>query len=130
MNAHGHAPLRLRTVRDVTEALTRLPVPAFVYENPSGQILHCNRHFEMLLGYSHDEVLSLNVENIQPAEHLDACHEAHAKVPPEGLLRWQYCRKDSSVLDVKVHYRDVEYMAETAAMTKGRFVVVEFWQDA
>ena len=129
MSAHSQA-LRLKTQRDLTETLTRLPAPAFIFETASGQIVTSNRRFCDLLGYGIDEISGLNVESIQPAEHIGACHEARTKTPPEGLLRWQYRRKDGSLLDVKVHYRDVEYVNETGAANKGRFVVVEFWQDA
>lgn len=129
MSAHGHA-LRLKSHRDIGQALTHLPAPAFVFESESGKILACNAHLASLLGYAEGELLDVNVEEIQPAERIGACHQARTQAPPQGLLAWQYRRKDGALLDVKVHYREVEYSGETGSMTRARFVVVEFWQDA
>ena len=128
MCAHDHI-LRLKNQRDINEALSRLPVPAFVFEMSSGQILSCNDHFGELLGYPCEELLQMNVEAIQPEEHIEHCHAARKAVPPQGLLKWQYRRQDASLLDVRVHYREVEYQSEAGPMIKARFVVVEFWQD-
>jgi PAS domain S-box-containing protein len=128
MSAHGHA-LRLKSHRDI-DFLTHLPAPAFVFDLETGNILACNAHLASLLGYSDRELLQANVETIQPSGHIAACHEARTQAPPQGLLTWQYCRKDGARLDVKVHYREVEYSGETGSIAKARFVVVEFWQDA
>jgi PAS domain S-box-containing protein len=127
MSAHGPA-LRLKTQRDVIEALDRLPAPAFVFEVDSGRFLASNSAFEMLLGYTKAELLAMNVEAIQPAAHVANCHEARKQAPPQGLLRWQYCCKDGSVLNVRVHYREVAYRPDSGSDLNGRFVVVEFWE--
>jgi PAS domain-containing protein len=129
MSARRHA-LRLRNQRDVHQALTFLPAPAFVFEMETGKILACNAHLASLLGYAEGELLELNIERIQPSGHVAGCHDARTQVPPQGLLAWRYCRKDGAQLDVRVHYRELEYLADTAQMTKARFVVVEFWQEA
>jgi len=68
------------------------------------------------------------VEKLQPPERISQCHEARTCVQPQGLVHWQYCRKDGELLDVRVHYREVEYSDRTGIPTDARLVVVEFWQ--
>ena len=129
MSAHRQA-LRLRTYRDVKETLTRLTVPAFVFEVQTGRMIAFNTQFETLLGYTSAELLDLNVEAIQPVTYAAKCHEVREQTPPPGLLRWQYRRKDTTGLDVRVHYRDLEYVSDAGIAIKARLVVVEFWKAA
>jgi len=120
--------LRTKTQREVVEALCRLPAPAFVFEVSSGRFLCSNALFQELVGYSEHELLSMVVEAIQPESHISDCHSARVQQPPQGLLKWQYCRKDGSLLDVRVHYRDLAYVNDSGEEVTARFVVVEFWQ--
>jgi PAS domain S-box-containing protein len=129
MNAHGQA-LRPRSQQDIAEALRRLPAPAFVFEVPTGCFLDANDRFETLVGYTRPELLNMMVEAIQPDDHVASCHEARRQAPPQGLLRWQYCRKDGTLINVKVHYREVHYKRDSGETTNARLVVVEFWQPS
>ena len=129
MGAHGQA-FRLRTQQDVAEALRRLPAPAFVFQVDTGRFLDVNHHFESLLGYTQAELLNMMVDGIQPEERVAACHHARAQAPPLGLLRWQYRRKDGALVNVRIHYREIQYKHRTGEDLNARFVVVEFWESA
>jgi PAS domain S-box-containing protein len=122
--------LRTKTQREVVESLCRLPFPAFVFEVSSGRFLCTNALFQELVGYSGDELNSMLVEEIQPESHISNCHSARKEQPPQGLLKWQYCCKNGSLLDVKVHYRNLAYVSDSGKDVTARFVVVEFWQPA
>ena len=129
MGTQGQVP-RMKRHREVVEALCPLPVPAFVFEVSSGRFLCTNELFQELVGYSEDELLSMLVEAIQPESHVPGCHSARVQQPPQGLLKWQYCCRSGSRLDVKVHYRDLAYVDDSAQDVTARFVVVEFWEPA
>lgn len=121
--------LRFTSHQEMREALSRIPVPAFVFDTATGRFLATNDRFGDLIGYSCEELLRMTVEHIQPDERIAGCHEARTQVPPQGLLRWTYRCKSGVLLNVRVHYREVAYPSDTAGIN-ARFVVVEFWQEA
>jgi PAS domain-containing protein len=125
-----HRPLGLHTHHDVLQALSGIPAPAYVFDMTTLRFLDANSRFIELLGYSEPELRELTIERIRPQSDVGALHQRLKERPPAGLVHSQYVRKDLTLLDIKVHYRNVAYTNDAGATVTARLVVVEFWQEA
>jgi len=125
-----HRPLGLHTRRDVLQALNGIPAPAYVFDMNTLRFLYANSKFIELLGYSEPELREITIEHIRPQSDVGPLHDRLKQSPPAGLVHSQYVRKDLTLLDIKVHYRNVAYTDDAGATVTARLVVVEFWQEA
>jgi light-regulated signal transduction histidine kinase (bacteriophytochrome) len=93
------------------------------------RLLAANNKFQALLGYAEAELRSMTIEQIRPASDITPLRDRLKQSPPPGLVPSHYVRKDQTLLDVKVHYRNVAYTDDAGDAVTGRLVVVEFWSE-
>jgi|SRR6185369_4065924 PAS domain S-box-containing protein len=111
-------------LNELDSLLQALPSPAFVFDMTTLEVRAANTAFQELLGYSREELIGMTIDRFRPADELPAMRQALSTSPPEGQTPWRYLRKDGTVLDVKLTYRDMNYIWNTPTPTKSRFVVV------
>jgi PAS domain S-box-containing protein len=87
------------------DALKSLSASGFVCTDMSGKLLHFSLSFSDMLGYSEDEVRTLDFSKITPNKYRDddIRHVAALKkIGRYGPYRKQYVRKDGTLLDVEL----------------------------
>lgn len=89
------------------------PMPMFIWEFDTLNIIDCNRQALLKYGYTRDEFLQLNIRDIRPPEDIpliekhteqeDIYGDIHQKV-------WRHCNKAGDIMQVKItgHLVDME----------------------
>jgi len=111
---------------DILHMLTAIPVPAFVFDMETRYFLAANPAFENLLGYSNDELRTMTMSEIRPAEDLALLERALKQEPPEGAVEWRYVSKSGELLHVSIKYRNSEFLIG-GRLHHTRLVVVTSW---
>jgi two-component system, cell cycle sensor histidine kinase and response regulator CckA len=94
------------------------PLPMWVLENETLQILLANEAALSHYGYDRVEFLQMKASDLHPAEEAAILLAAFHSVSPEaqhaGL--WHHRKKDGSVIDVEMFFQKMEYSGHTAAL--------------
>jgi PAS domain S-box-containing protein len=122
--------VRLKTEDEVRAILERIPAPAYAADQESLYFTVVNQRFEELMGYTAAELQAMTIEDIRPPEDVPALRKAVASEAPLGFVYWRYRRKDGTLLNVKIDYRDLRYLSADARPIRARLIVVEFWKEA
>jgi two-component system, cell cycle sensor histidine kinase and response regulator CckA len=85
------------------------PLPMWVFEAASGQILEANAAAVALYGYSSDEFRRMNLADLQGEDSARRfTSELNAEMRP-GTAVWQHRTKAGQILDVDVGVHQIEY---------------------
>jgi PAS domain S-box-containing protein len=104
---------------DSTEELVKInPVPSLIVVMETLKIEVVNAATAELLGYSEEELKGKPLIELVPKEDVPAVIRTTEEPVPEGATQWRCCRKDGSLIYVKVKYRDTLLHGQ-----KARFVV-------
>lgn len=114
---------RLATIMRKSEVQYRLlfernPVPMWVFDRSTLKFLAVNEAAIRKYGYSEQELLSMTIEAIRPAEELPrlVSHLAERQCglqPPES---WHHRLKDGSVIDVEIVCHDLDFTGVDAML--------------
>jgi PAS domain S-box-containing protein len=94
------------------------PLPMWVFEMETLQILQANdaalRHY----GYASMEFLQMKATTLHPAEEVVMLLDVVRSVTSEGrhIGLWSHLRKDGSVIDVEMFLHKIEYSGRAAAL--------------
>ena len=94
------------------------PLPMWVFERETLQILQINdaalRHY----GYDRMEFLQMSAGDLHPAEETPQLLAAFRDVDPREQLagQWHHRRKDGSIIDVEMSVHKMEYSGHAAAL--------------
>jgi PAS domain S-box-containing protein len=108
---------------DIEDFLEALPIPGFIFDLDSRRMLASNRDFQQLMGYSAEELVSMRLDDLRPAQDIPLM-ETLATGQPESVIRRRYRTKDSRLIWVSLKYRNMRYIANDGQMLEVRFTVV------
>ena len=87
------------------------PLPMWVYEIATYQILDVNDAAIAHYGFSKDEFLTMTVFDLRPPDEferlIDVAREHHKGIRRTGI--WKHVKKDRSIIDVEVNSHDIMY---------------------
>jgi PAS domain S-box-containing protein len=131
----GEDKLYLATTRDISEIkrteknlqesesrYRRLfennPLPMYIYDMETLNILEVNETFVSRYGYARDEILNVTIKDIRPKEEFDRLIP-HIRDLEPGMLYtglWKHVRKDGTVIDVDITSTDFPYQNKRARL--------------
>ena len=88
------------------------PLPMFIWEFNSLQIIDCNREALMKYGYTKDEFLQLTIRDIRPAEDIPLIEDATKTEEPYGenpVKIWRHRKKNGELMFMKPKGHLVDY---------------------
>lgn len=88
------------------------PLPLFIFEFDTLQIIDCNIEALLLYGYSRDEFLSLTIKDIRPEEDIPLILKATSSSVKYGDIHkgtWRHLKKDGTIFYVNVTGHLIEY---------------------
>ncbi len=94
------------------------PHPMWVFDPESGEVLAVNRAAVERYGYSKEEFLAMDVENLRPSEEcgaLDLDKNELRRLEMYGEL-WRHRRKDGSVIDVEITSQPIPFRGRDARL--------------
>jgi PAS domain S-box-containing protein len=94
------------------------PLPMWVFESGTLQILLVNDAALSHYGYDRVELLQMKASDLHPAEEIDMLLAAFHCVTPEtqNAGQWHHRRKDGSIVDVEMFLHKMEYSGHPAAL--------------
>ncbi|MGO9598037.1 MAG: PAS domain S-box protein [Isosphaeraceae bacterium] len=96
----------------------------------TGKLRGCNRQFEEMLGYSHQETKKLHVWDWDAAHPKEQILEGLRRCDPEGaIIETRFRRKDGSVIDVEINANQVEWRGRSLICCVARDVSRRKWAE-
>ena len=96
----------------------------------TGKLRGCNRQFEEMLGYSHQEVKKLYVWDWDVAHPKEQILEGLRRCDSEGaIIETRFRRKDGSVIDVEINSNRVEWRGRSLIYCVARDVSRRKWAE-
>ncbi len=131
-----HEQLRYGVARDITEKrkneqaivdseakyknlFENSPLPMFIWDFKTLQILNCNTEALLLYGYTKAEFLNLSIKDIRPAEDIKLIVEATKSEEVYGKIHkqlWRHKKKNGELIDVDIHSHILNYEGKKAAL--------------
>lgn len=104
----------------LTEGIIQsMPFPMWVFDNATLQFLEVNEHAINRYGYSREEFLQMNLDDIRPAPEVDRLHQ-HLQTKQEAKRQkpslWRHKSKSGEVFWVKVRCQRFQHQPYTAVM--------------
>jgi PAS domain S-box-containing protein len=92
------------------------PQPTWIYDRETLRFLAVNKAALQNYGYSHEEFLSMNIQDIRPAEDIPALLESLANLREEQLEYgvWRHRKKDGSIIFVEITSYSFEFSGRPA----------------
>ena len=100
------------------------PIPTWVMDAESFAFLEVNEAAVEQYGYSREEFLSLHARDIRPEQEQERLRQLYT-APVEVLrthTRWQHVRRDGSIIEVEVSFREVSFGGRDAYIVLARDV--------
>ena len=108
-----------RTSDDSSAELVKInPVPSLIVDMKTLNVAVVNAAAAELLGYSEEELTGKSLAELVPEEDVPALLRTTEEPVPQGETQWRVCKKDGSLIYVRVKYRDTWLHGQAA-----RFVV-------
>jgi PAS domain S-box-containing protein len=95
------------------------PQPMWVFDSETLVFLEVNDAAIRQYEFSRDEFVSMNLEDIRPAEDIPALHQAlsqHTSLRSEGRTPARHKRKDGSLIEVEVSWESLEFAGRPARL--------------
>jgi two-component system, cell cycle sensor histidine kinase and response regulator CckA len=98
--------------------------PLFVYDRETLAYLAVNDAAVADYGYSRDELLSMTIKDIRPAEDVPALLDtiAQSGTGLEARGTWRHVKKDGSVIEVEISTHDLDFAGRPACVVQARDV--------
>lgn len=94
------------------------PLPMWVVESETMQILQVNDAALHHYGYESMELLQMKASDLHPAEEVAMLLAAFHDIPPKAQHagQWRHRRKDGSIVDVEMFLHKIEYSGHAAVL--------------
>ena len=94
------------------------PLPMYIYDVQTLQILEANAAFENRYGYSRSEIKKISIKDIRPDEEIDRLLPHIRDLDPEMVYTgvWKHMKKDGTVIDVDITSTDFPYQGTRARL--------------
>lgn len=94
------------------------PLPMWVFDRETLQILQVNEAAARHYGYSRTEFLAMRASDLHPAEEVPQLLAAFQNAAPQEKFagQWRHLQKDGSILDVELLLHRMEYAGYPAAL--------------
>jgi PAS domain S-box-containing protein len=99
-----------------------IPFPAVVYDSENLRILAANQTTEQSYGYSHEELLAMQVPDFRHPEELPEFfeHMGSAKDAPSLSGPWTHLKKDGTRITVEINSQPIVYAGRPARLAIAR----------
>ena len=105
------------------------PIPTWIYDAETLQILRANNPAVEKYGYTMAEFLSLNIADIRPVEDIPELHEALQRSRENTRRSWKnlfrHKKKDGSIIHVKIESTDTVFNNRPARLVVATDVTAE-----
>lgn len=95
------------------------PLPMFIWDFETLQIVNCNTEALLLYGYTKDEFLNLSIKDIRPAEDISLLLEATKKEEIYGQIHkqaWRHKKKNGELINVDIHAHILNYQGKISSL--------------
>ena len=109
----------LKTEKDYQHLFEKNPFPLFIYDLESCAILEANEAAIVLYGYSHDEFLSLTLEQIGSQKNIESFEEGLSKINVDtGFSKgsWEHIKKNGDIIYVEISTLHFEFQSTPAIL--------------
>jgi PAS domain S-box-containing protein len=113
---------REQQLRDSTQQYRLLfmnnPLPSYIYDNQTLEILEVNEAAVQHYGYSRDEFLGMSLQELYELPNRELVVQTIRRNEPETLIsRWEQVRKDGSRIIVDIHCSQITYNHRSARLS-------------
>lgn len=109
---------------DAQNLLEALPLPSYIYELGTGRVLGANAAFCSLVGYSLDDMRTMEAPMFYAAEERDRMWHLLRTLPPQGTGDRLFQTRTGKILTGTVRYRNTELMNAQREFISSRLVVI------
>ncbi len=104
--------------------LDALPVPIFIFDAVQQTFIMANARFCDLIGYTEQELIALDWQQLVSPEHVEFARTAIASAAPDQPIRWHLQKKSGETITVWNKQTKMNLVRNDTTVTEAFFVVV------
>jgi PAS domain S-box-containing protein len=109
---------------DAQNLLDALPLPSYIYELGTGRVLGANGAFCGLVGYSLEDIRTMEAPMFYAAEERDRMWHLMRTLPTQGTDERRFQARTGKIFAATVRYRNTELMNAQRDFISSRLVVI------